>query len=391
MQKKDSIWSRDFIVVIVVNSLLYLGAFMNTPMVAAYHLELGFSATRSGTIIGTFAFAALLSRFFVGIVSDRMDRRKLFGIAMIIQVLCYVVYGYVTSEALLMLIRIVHGSSMALANTSITAYSTSFVPQDKMGEGMGYIIITTAVVGAVGLSIGMEVPKHISPRMSLLVPAAILVVVGVWSYFLKDEGDRRVIVTEKRRLKLSEIVAPEAMGYAMTIIPVIFAVSSLSTFLSEFGESRGIAGISIFYLVQAVAALIVRILTGKIYDRHGLNAIMIPSLVIMSAGMFIVAKTYSMPLLLVASVFTCFGQAVAQPSLQTACVQRTGVHRSGVASSTFYIGIDIGYMIGPILTGKIIDTKGFGTAYNLMGILLAVVTVALIAGIIFRKKKEQKT
>ena len=49
-----------------------------------------------------------------------------------------------------------------------------------------------------------------------------------------------------------------------------------------------------------------------------------------------------------------FSQGAAQPSLQAGCINCVGRDRSGVATSTYFLGGDIGQGIGPMAGGFVL-------------------------------------
>ena len=70
-----------------------------------------------------------------------------------------------------------------------------------------------------------------------------------------------------------------------------------------------------------------------------------------------------------------------QPSIQTLCVSCVEPLRRGAASNTNYFGMDLGYFLGPIVGGFVVDISGsYATMYYTAVIPLILGTVIFTIG-----------
>ena len=76
------------------------------------------------------------------------------------------------------------------------------------------------------------------------------------------------------------------------------------------------------------------------------------------------------------------------PALQTECIRTVGLERSGVATSTYYLGGDVGQGLGPMLGGMIAGSMGYEGLFDICGILLLSMTVVFYY---LEKKKRRET
>ena len=67
------------------------------------------------------------------------------------------------------------------------------------------------------------------------------------------------------------------------------------------------------------------------------------------------------------------GSGIGIPTLQAACFQRVSPERNGVASSTYYIGADVGNGVGPMIAGQAVSMSsiGYDQAYIVNLVILA--------------------
>lgn len=146
----------------------------------------------------------------------------------------------------------------------------------------------------------------------------------------------------------------------------------VNTFVALYAQERGIPDIGLFFTVSDASMLAMRILGGRLLDRYGLNKILYPAYALAGIAMFLMAGAYALPLVLFASMVRSFGQSAAQPALQATCIRKLGRDRSGVATSTYFVGADVGQGLGPIIGGALSEVWGYGTLYAGTGAILLI-------------------
>lgn len=148
-------------------------------------------------------------------------------------------------------------------------------------------------------------------------------------------------------------------------------------------KERGISGISLFFTFNAAVLFVIRMSVGKIIDRHSLTLIVNVSLITSIAAMAAIGAGQCLWVMLAAAVLKAVGQGGGQISLQSACMKKVDALSVGVATSTFYIGADLGQGLGPIICGEISDRFG----YKVMFYCVAVMIFAAMAGFNFYQKR----
>ena len=106
--------------------------------------------------------------------------------------------------------------------------------------------------------------------------------------------------------------------------------------------------------MYAVAVFLVRPFSGKLMDKKSLQYTEFPGKIACAATMILLGYCNSLWLILLTGILRALGQGAAQPSLQAGCINHVGRERSGVATSTYFLGGDIGQGIGPMVGGVIL-------------------------------------
>ena len=87
--------------------------------------------------------------------------------------------------------------------------------------------------------------------------------------------------------------------------------------------------------------------------------------------------------------FKAVGMSAGSQGIQADCIKKFGKDRAGVVSSTNFIGMDIGNVIGPILGSVVVEKHGYRTMYWGYG-ALTLIAGSLIYMIVrlYEKKRE---
>ena len=92
---------------------------------------------QKGLIISIFTISAGLSRPFSGKLSDKIGRKKVMIIGLIISFLVSLLYPLSLSVHFFLMLRFLHGFSAGFLPTGATALVTDLLPSDRRGKGMG--------------------------------------------------------------------------------------------------------------------------------------------------------------------------------------------------------------------------------------------------------------
>lgn len=154
--------------------------------------------------------------------------------------------------------------------------------------------------------------------------------------------------------------------------------------LSPFMQTeKGIENIGLFFTVYALSLMISRPYFGKLSDRKGYSAAVLPGIIAVLVTMFLLYFANSLGAFLVAGFIYGIGFGATQPVLQAMAVRNVPPQRRGSSNATFFVGFDLGIGVGSILWGIIAELVGFQTIY-----LLAMIP-AVIGLLVFLKTSKK--
>lgn len=384
---KEKLWNRNYILVLILNTLNAFSFFMVATILSKYLVDIGTTVTMAGFIVGLFSITSLFCRPFSGIMADRLSNVTLLKWSNVLMGIGLLGFTITTQIPLLIVFRIINGVGFALAGTCQITLASQYIPKDKMGEGIGYLGLGMVLGSAVAPGFGLAIADSLGMKITFLIAAALTVIAYIILCFQKEEKKQ---AAEKKQISFSDIIAVKALPFTLVAGAYSFVNGIIASYLVLFADEIGVKGISIYFTVCAIVLFIIRPFSGKLMDKKGIRVTVLPGLILTAGAMFLLGTSRSLILVLVSGAIRSLGQGAAQPSLQAGCISAVGKDKSGVATSTYYLGGDVcqgfGPMIGGVIIGKIAGVAGYTALFNLCGVLLL---CALVFFFIITGKKQE--
>ncbi|MHB9092168.1 MAG: MFS transporter, partial [Chloroflexota bacterium] len=186
-QEKPRLFTPAYTLLLAATALFFLSLHAITPILPLYGVAVGADTSTVGWLVGAFSISALLARPYAGSLGERLGRKPLFIAGALIFTLAPLLYIWARSVPLLIAVRMVHGTGIALFVVGAYVLVADLVPPSRRGEGMGYYSLTTllgmavapplavpmlAVVGFEGIFIASSIAGASSLLLGLLVPDA---------------------------------------------------------------------------------------------------------------------------------------------------------------------------------------------------------------------------
>lgn len=379
-KEPDKILNRCFIHIFLANSLMYLSQWMVNSLVAKYADHLGATAAMVGIVSSIFALTALLFKIVSGPALDTYNRRVILVIAMCIMGISY--FGYSASSNMPMLVsfRLFQGCGQAFTATCCLALASDTLPPDKFGTGIGIFSLAQAVMQAIGPTVGLALMNCLGYHLTFIIAGSIMVVAAVLAAGVNVPYEK----TRSFKISLDSIFAKEALLPAVLIFFLSTAFSVINSFLILFAGKQGIAGnIGLYFTVYACTLLFTRPLIGRLSDRFGMVRVAVPAMLCFALSFLVISISTNLGMILFAGFIAGFGYGACQPAIQTLCMKCVPQKRRGAASSSSYIGNDLGQLLGPNVAGSMILAFGYHAMWRFMTLFIV---AALFLVIIYRKR-----
>lgn len=373
-QKTEKLWNKPYILLAVANFFSWLSYNMVAPVLTGYTQTLGASVSVCGIVGGLFAFTSCLSRPISGLMTDRINRKKLMSGFTVLMAVSLLLYSVVPSVPVILIFRGIHGIAFGISSTASLVLVSESVPESRMGEGISYYGVMSVASMAIGPGLGITISETLGYQACMLVSTAILFIASAATILFPYEYHKQENAVPKK-LSLNQFVEPKLFGLSGINASFTMMNGVVSTFLVVFAAERGIEGVSWHFTVNAVILILSRIFMAKRMNSWSLKQNLYPAFFCGITTLVLISGANALWVLLLAAVLKAFAQGMSQPALQTSGLQMLPPQRRGVASCTLYIGGDLGQAVGPMLGGAIAQRAGYGNMYWICALPIAAALV----------------
>lgn len=387
LPSSSKLWNRSYILVILISTMSSFSFYMVATILSKYLVGIGTTITLAGFIVGLFSLTSLFSRPFCGLMVDRVNNVRLLVLSNVLMAIGVSGFAITTSIPLVIFFRICNGLGFAISSTVQVALIIRSIPKDKTGEGIGYMGISQLISFACAPGLGLIISESFGMKAAFMTAAALPILAIAILPFVENDHHTKP-KTSQQKIAFNDFFEPKALPFVLPYSTLSFVNGVIATYLVLFADELGIEGIGIYFTVYAVFLFLIRPVAGKLMDAKGLNYTVFPGMIVTAISMFLLGVSQSLWFILLTSVLRAIGQGAAQPSLQAGCINHIGRDRSGVATSTYFLGGDVGNGIGPMLAGAIISLiagpQGYRFVFVLCGLLIILATIYFF----FKSKKE---
>ena len=391
--KAEKLWGPEFIFLLVINVVNFTGFGIITPQIPRFAVSLGASLAAAGVIVSIFPFFALVGRPFASVIGDRYSKKHLLIAALVLNGLFTILHAFIPTLFWMIPLRVLHGLVFSLSSTLAIALSVDYVPKSRMGEGVGFLGLGNIIGMALGPNIGIFIVNNFSFQLNFVISGLVIMTAGFAVFWLKQKNQEPRYngnSGEKRGFKFGDLVAVELLPNAAFVALFMLGTGLINSFLVMVGYERGIANIGIYFIVSSIIALITRPLIGRLVDRKGSAYVILPGYIFAALGMFVIGSAFSLWHLLVAAMFFAIGTGCGMPAIQADCLKRLDPSRRTVATGTYFIGLDMGMIIGPMLGGTVAGLYGFRFTYSGAGVLMILGFLVYLVYSYWEKKRGRE-
>ncbi|KAA1183452.1 MFS transporter [Paenibacillus sp. B2(2019)] len=366
---RTKLWTKPFIA--LTFSALFL--FMNLQMLLSSFPSYVKSEFQAGDIMvslvtSVFALTAIASRFMTAFLMRRVSRNVLLYIGLAIAAAITGLYVVADSIGSLLLMRVGYGIGFGIASTIIPTIVSQIIPSKRMGEGIGYFGLSTSLAMSIGPMIGLNVMKQsgfgtlaMIGTFTLLLAFPVLLFSRSLPAVPKKQPIERSIAPSKP-LKVpfnTKLVLPAILNVLLAI-----TYGGLLSFIALFGEAVHLEQVGLFFLFNAITIIIIRPISGRLFDKRGPAAVLIPAAVCVVASLTVLSYTTSMPMLIISALLYGLGFGAIQPTIQAWMLRTSTPAQYGMANSMFYNSTDLGVASGAIILGAISTASDYGMMYR---------------------------
>ncbi|OXC42131.1 MFS transporter permease [Lactobacillus crispatus] len=382
MAKRKSIYTKDVVLVMAASFFFMFSTMFVNPLINGYAKELGASSAFAGIIVGIMSSAAMFLRPVAGNLTDKFSKYRLSFIG---GTLIFVgVMGYVLtpSSGWLLLFRLINGTGYVLCTVCMTTWLAFLVPRQHVGEAMGFYGLMNALAMALAPAVSINIYQKIGYRTSLVASAvsALLMIVAI--QFVGDHAlHKKRVRTQKKSFKIIQFnVLPVAILTTLFAIPYFVTQADIVTYVEQKHLTVAVGS---YFLIYAVVLLIIRVGLKRYFDTVRFGVWFWLSLVSTATYIILLAIMNNDWQMALAAALMASGYGIIYSVLQSTALLLAPIEEQGLASATFYLGLDIAMAFGPMISGVIDSALPIEWFYP---VELVLVPLILVVYFIWRKR-----
>ena len=383
MTKRKSIYSKDVVLVMAASFFFMFSTMFVNPLINGYAKKLGASSAFAGVIVGIMSIAAMFLRPVAGNLTDKFSKYRLSligGVLILIGVLGYI---FTPSSGLLLLFRLINGTGYVLCTVCMTTWLAFLVPRQHVGEAMGFYGLMNALAMALAPALSINIYQKIGYRESLIAAAiaAFLMIVAIQfvgnhALPLKKKGQ-----TQKKHFKIIQMnVLPVAILTTLFGMPYFITQADIVTYVEQRHLTVAVGS---YFLIYALVLLVIRIGLKRYFDTVRFGVWFWLSLVSTAAYIFLLAVMNNNWQMALAAAGMVLGYGIIYSVLQSTALLLAPIEEQGLASSTFYLGLDVAMSFGPMISGVVDSVLPVKYFY---WVDLVLVPLMLVVYFIWRKR-----
>ncbi|HEY5577382.1 MAG TPA: MFS transporter [Deferrimonas sp.] len=363
--------------------VLYLGAYMRLPLVPLFARGLGASTVDVGLINAGFMLAAAVLALPLGLMSDRLGRKRLILAGMGISCLTSLFLLAARTPLHVGLIYLFSGVGLACFSPAMMSHVGDSCPPNFLGRAYGWYTSALYLGMALGPGFGGAVATR-GFETAFAVSAAIIgvgVVVGSFRVRRTAPPSPRPSGGGNLREDFREIVRNRAvLGCWIATFFSTYAWGSLFAFFPLYAKDLGVSipQTGLIFTTQAAANALCRIPVGHLQDRTGNRR---PFIVWGNAlfGLCIALTGTARGPLPLYLLFAGVGASMAATFTAIGAVlsESVAMRVRGLAMGGYNTCIYGGFMVSAATLGFVIQRSGYAAGFAVAGLSCVVATAAV--------------
>ncbi|MGO4889304.1 MFS transporter [Anaerobacillus sp. MEB173] len=390
MNKQVKLWTGQYVAILMMAFLFFICLQLLTAGFPAYITEIKNNPAQAGLMTTVFMVAAIVTRPLIGFLIHKVNIKMISILTLIfIAITVGISYGQ-DSTALLLVLRVLHGIGFGIITTIFSTMATAIIPSHRLGEGIGYYSMATSVGTTLAPMFALSILQFYSYNLMITLSITLTLASLFLCLFVKvpkftGTNQSTKIVSFKEYAFDKRALLP-----CILVSMFSFSLGGVISFLRELGKEANIGGsVSLFFLIIAISMVIVRPISGRIFDRLGHKVIIIPGVISGIIGLFLLSITESATSLLIAGVFYGTAYGTIAPTLQAIAVRFVDREKQGTANAMYFSAMDLGVAIGSIGLGVIASFTSYQFIYGFS--ILSLVGLLFIYSFILLKQNTVQT
>lgn len=382
---KAPLWTAPFIALAFINFFTFFCFQLLLPVFPVHLSSLGNDKQTIGLVMASFTVAVIPMRIIASQWLEKGMTRFCIVTGIIVMSLATIGYWLASNIEYIRLARMLHGVGFGISTVTYGTLVSILVPAERRAEGMGYFGLSVSIAMCLGPWAGPWVHQEYG-FIGVVVLSVACVLIALPIVFLIPPGASKV--AHRKPFSLRKMVVKEV--FFPTLLCVLLGITwgGIAGYVALWGKELNVENIGTFFLINALCSVLVRLGTGRLADRFGYSFVIIPSMISLACGYYLLAIAGDYSKLKIAAVFVGIGFGILSPTFQAWTINLAPPDQRSAAIAMYYNCYDIGIGSGIALWGTFSHYYGFPNLYYTTTFLTIIMFILYTGHLIIRKLRK---
>jgi MFS family permease len=358
--------------------LMVIVAFVNYAatgivMVTLPHrvVDLGGGDLAVGLIVGAMFISAVVCRPALGRFAGSVNRKQLVLAGVVVNVVCFTLYGVSPNLAALAVVRLLNGIGEACFYTGSATLVTDLAPPTRRSEAISYYSVAIHIGVGIGPTIGVQFADGFGLPAAFALAGGLCAASALLATALPAPPIERA-PDEKRRWVSRAALLPGGVFALGTV-----GMAAFSAYVPLYGDDLNMSTVQYVFLLYSSVIVLVR-LFGKV---HRLDPVRVAQTAtgLIALGLFVIAAAPAQWTLYTGTVVFAAGIAIQFPALMGIALRDAKDHERPGVVGTYTACQDLSQGLSGLLLGSAAYVAGYRASFGvaaacgLGGLLLLIV------------------
>lgn len=388
--KRDSLWHDKALLTLCAGELLMaIGYGFLSPILPKFVHALGITQTQIGAMVGLAITAYALSRAITdlpaGKLAQQWGRRHSLILGAALVTISAIGCGLAVEYWQLIIFRLLQGIGSAIYGVATVIVIGEISTLSNRGQYISLDWGAWFLGLGLGPTLGGFVGDYLGYRAPFFCFAGLALLATLWFYFRMPETKKTQLNLSNPPLQLNSIKKAaflhKDLNFVLICAVAFFTMLTVGgnqiTLIPLLGYERlslsgGQVGLT-FTLIAAMQLAFI-FLAGRLSDKLGRKAIIVPGGIITALGLLLFIHSPSYQFFLLSAVVLGIGRGLGGPVPTAYVTDITSPQNYEHTIASYRTVSDLGFVVGPILLGWLKDSSGLDFPFFLgAGFLLAAV------------------
>jgi len=343
----------------------FIDLFAQLPVMSTFATSVGSSTFLVGFIVGLYSLTNTFGNIFSGVMTDKVGPFKILMIGLLLTSSALLLYQFVDSPTLLIVVRIIHGFVAGLIVPAAFTFSANSTIKEQQGKKVAFTGTFVGLAAIIGpafsgiLSSKTSVPFVFTCVALLGFLLAIMAAIFLSKHKLLKKSNNEDVSQSVGTLFNAGVIKAYLGAFFLMFSQGVIAYL-LPLHVQSLGYDSRLSG-TLMSTFGIVAVLIFVLPTNRIFDRIAPSKTMTIGIGLMGISQLLIGQSTTNLALHVVLGLYGVGFALLFPSINTMLIKATPAALRGKAYGYFYAAFSLGVVVGSSVLGwmPITITSGF--------------------------------